>query len=42
MAEWNAFYHNDNEEEEQEEGEESGGDLKCALMYYQYMIISYD
>lgn len=25
MAEWNAFYRNEDEEEEQEEGEQSGG-----------------
>ncbi|XP_034056917.1 X-ray repair cross-complementing protein 6 [Gymnodraco acuticeps] len=26
MAEWNAFYHNEEDEEEQEEGEQSGGE----------------
>ncbi|XP_053197268.1 X-ray repair cross-complementing protein 6 [Scomber japonicus] len=30
MAEWNAYYRNENEEEEQEEGEESGGDYKST------------
>lgn len=28
MAEWNAFYRNDEDEEEQEEGEQSGGEMK--------------
>ncbi|KAM6964284.1 X-ray repair cross-complementing protein 6 [Tautogolabrus adspersus] len=30
MAEWNAFYQNEDEEEEQEEGEQSGGDYKIT------------
>ncbi|KAF7647724.1 hypothetical protein LDENG_00167740 [Lucifuga dentata] len=30
MAEWNAYYHNDDEAEEQEEGDESGGDYKIT------------
>jgi hypothetical protein len=28
MAEWNAYYHNEEEDEDQEEGEESGGICK--------------
>ncbi|XP_034563181.1 X-ray repair cross-complementing protein 6 [Notolabrus celidotus] len=30
MAEWNAYYRNDEEEEEQEEGEQSGGDYRIT------------
>ncbi|XP_037611359.1 X-ray repair cross-complementing protein 6 isoform X2 [Sebastes umbrosus] len=30
MAEWNAFYRNEDDEEEQEEGEQSGGDYKST------------
>ncbi|CAL8309862.1 unnamed protein product [Boreogadus saida] len=30
MAEWNAYYHNEEEDEDQEEGEESGGDFKFS------------
>lgn len=29
MAEWNAYYRNEEEEEEQEEGDEGAGDLDC-------------
>lgn len=29
MAEWNAYYRNEDEEEEQEEGEQSGGEMKA-------------
>lgn len=28
MAEWNAFYHNEDEDEEQEEGEQTSGEIK--------------
>lgn len=30
MAEWNAYYRNEDEAEEQEEGEEPGGEKKDA------------
>ncbi|XP_035468695.2 X-ray repair cross-complementing protein 6 [Scophthalmus maximus] len=30
MAEWNAYYRNEDDEEEQEEGEQSGGDYKIT------------
>ncbi|XP_008313041.1 X-ray repair cross-complementing protein 6 isoform X1 [Cynoglossus semilaevis] len=30
MAEWNAFYHNEDEDEEQEEGEQTSGDYKVT------------
>lgn len=32
MAEWNAFYQNEDEEEGQEEGEQYGGKMKCAAL----------
>lgn len=32
MAEWNAYYRNEDEEDEQEEGEQSGGEMKTATL----------
>jgi len=33
MAEWNAFYQNEEEEEAQEEGEQSGGEMKTYSIH---------
>lgn len=34
MAEWNAYYRNEDEEEEQEEGEQSGGEIKASSLLH--------
>lgn len=34
MAEWNAFYQNEDAEEGQEEGEQYGGKVKFALLMH--------
>lgn len=41
MAEWNAFYHNEEDEEEQEEGEQSGGEIKTAITPFEVQIIQH-
>lgn len=34
MAEWNAYYRNDDEEEGQEEGDQPGGEMKASHLHH--------